>query len=194
MASMWAEAVGRSLGHTLDQLAAAVRDCPGHLWEAPMWAAVPLPVDHQFLDQQWKPVTEPGQRATLAARWLERRATPWSVAWHALETLDYDLNGEFTPWAPPPPFAGHPHWRDLPHLPVPWTQEEVLGYVEYCRDRARATFAALTEETAGRAMPPAHRYHGQPHAWILAGLPAHTVEHAAQIRQFIASDPMAPGA
>ena len=55
------------------------------------------------------------------------------VSWHALEVLDYDLQGEFGPWSPPPPFAGHPHWRDLTSLPAAWSRSEMLGYIEYCR-------------------------------------------------------------
>lgn len=194
MSSTWAEALSRSLAQALDQLATAVRDCPDRLWETPMWETPPLPPDHQFLDANWAPVTDPGERASLAARWLERRSAPWSVAWHTLEALDYDLTGEFGPWAPPPPFAGHPHWRDLPRLDAAWSQAGVLGYIEHCRRRATETFAAMTDESAARPLPPAHRYHGQPHAWLLAGLPSHTAEHAAQIRQFIASNPASPGA
>lgn len=189
MTSIWAEGVGRSLAQTLDELAAAVRDCPDQLWETSMWPTSPLPREHQFLDQNWAPVTDPGARTALAVRWVERRSTPWSVAWHALETLDYDLNGEFDPWSPPPPFAGHPHWRDLPSVPVPWSRDEILAYAEYCRGQALRTFEALTDSDAERPLPAQHRYHGQPHAWLLAGLPAHTAEHAAQIRQFITSRP-----
>jgi hypothetical protein len=107
------------------------------------------------------------------------------VAWHALEVFDYDLNGEFGPWTPPAPFAGHPHWRDVPRLAAAWSPSEMLGYVEYCRERARATLAGMTDERAARALPAAHRYAGQPHARVIMALVGHTTEHAAQIRQFI---------
>ena len=30
---------------------------------------------------------------------VQRHSTPWGVAWHALEVLDYDLNGESGAWA-----------------------------------------------------------------------------------------------
>src|SRR5262245_23926412 len=100
MASIWVDSVGRSFEQSLDLLAGAVRDCNDELWESPMW-----PFHANF-------ATDPVQRTA----WERRRSTPWSVAWHALECLDYDLNGDFSPWAPPPPFTGHPHWRDLPTL------------------------------------------------------------------------------
>ncbi len=186
MSSVWANALARSLAHTLDDLAEAVRDCPAGLWEQPMWQTPTLPPDHQFLDENWAPVTDTLQRSNLARQWVRRRSTPWSVAWHALESLDYDLNGEFSRWSPPPPFAGHPHWRDLPALPAAWSATDIGAYIDYCRERANVSLAPMTDESASRELPPAHRYAGRPHAWILAGLPAHTAEHAAQIRQFCA--------
>ena len=187
MASIWVESLGRSFEQALDLLAAAVRDCPDHLWETPMWQVSPPDADHPFLTADWQPVTDPVQRNALAARWVQRRSTPWSVAWHALEALDYDLNGEFAPWTPPPPFTGHPHWRDLAVLPAPWSPPQILGYIDYCRRQARDSLSGLTDEKAATPLPPAHRYSGQPYARILMGIPAHTAEHAAQIRQFTTS-------
>ena len=185
MPSIWAESLGRSFEQALDMLAAAVRDCPDELWEKSMWD-VPAPgADHQFLSPDWKPITDPALRATLVEGWVRRRSTPWSVAWHALETFDYDLSGEFRPWAPPPPFNGHPHWRDLPTLPAAWSRSEILGYIDHCREQARDTLAGMTDELAARPLPPAHRYRGQPHAWIITGLVVHTTEHASQILQFV---------
>jgi hypothetical protein len=185
MPSIWVESLGRSFEQALDLLAAAVRDCTDELWESPMWPVAPLQPDHQFLGPDWQPITDVAQRNVLAQRWVERRSTPWSIAWHALEGFDYDLNGEFGPWAPPPPFTGHPHWRDLPNLPAAWSRSETLGYAEYCREQVRNALAAMSDEQAARPLPQAHRYCGQPHAWIITGIVTHTTEHAAQIRQFI---------
>ena len=184
MASIWAESVGRSLQQALDLLAAAVRDCRDEIWEAPMWPVPAPPPDHQFFGSDWVPITEPERIGAAARLWVQRRSTPWGVAWHALEVLDYDLDGEFGPWAPPPPFAGHPHWRDLTNLSA-WSRPEILVYVDYCRERTADVLRGMTDERAARPLPPAHRYHGHPHAWIIAGLVGHTSEHAAQIRQFI---------
>lgn len=193
MASIWVESLGRSFEQALDLLAAAVRDCTDELWETAMWR-VPAPEpERQFLGPDWDPITDPAQRRALAQRWVERWATPWSVAWHALESVDYDLNGEFGPWTPPPPFAGHPHWRDLTNLPAPWSRAELLAYADYCRQRARSTLAEMTDDKAATPLPPAHRYRGQPHAWVITGLLGHTTEHASQIRQFITWDGIARG-
>jgi hypothetical protein len=192
MASIWVESLGRSFEQALDLLAAAVRDCTDELWETSMWQ-VPAPdPDRQFLGSDWNAVTDPAQRRALVQRWVQRWSTPWSVAWHALELLDYDLNGDSGPWAPPPPFMEHPHWRDLPSLPRAWSRSEMLAYIEYCRQRVRNTLAGMTDEKAATPLPPAHRYRGQPHAWIITGLVGHTTEHASQIRQFITSARIAP--
>src|SRR4029078_2014423 len=106
-----------------------------------MWEAEPLPVDHQFLDPDWNPVTDPERRRALDQAWADRRWSPWGVAWHALEGADYDLRGrrgrDAARWMPPPPFAGHPHWRDLAALPRAWSRPELLTYVVYCRDQVR---------------------------------------------------------
>ena len=184
MASIWVESLSRSFDQALDMLASGVRDCPDELWETAMWDVAALAADHTFLGADWKPITDPELRGSLARKWMQRRSTPWSVAWHALEGLDYDLTGELRPWSPPPPFSGHPHWRDLPSLPAAWARSEILDYAEYCRQRMRATLAEMTHERAATPLPRAHRYRGQPHAWIISGLVGHTIEHATQIRQF----------
>lgn len=161
-------------------MAAAVRDCPDDLWETPMWPVSASDLDFELLAPDGSQVTEPADRQNL----VQRHSTPWAVSWHALEVLDYDLTGEFGPWAPPPPFAGHPHWQ-LTRMPSAWSPFDILSYIDYCRDRVRETMAGMTEAKASAPLPPAHRYRGQPHAWIISGTVGHTIEHAAQIRQFI---------
>ena len=192
MASIWVESLSRTFDQALDLMAAAVRDCTDELWERGMWQVTAPGDDHQFLGPDWKPITDPAHRGALVQRWVERRSTPWSVAWHALEVFDYDLTGELGPWTPPQPFAGHPHWRDLPSLPAAWSPSEIVGYIDHCRQRAHDTLEDMTDERAETLLPPAHRYRGQPYAWTLTGLVAHTTEHASQIRQFITTPGIAP--
>ena len=176
------ESLSRTFDAALDQLAAALRDCTDDLWESSMWE---VPADVFGLappGPDGKPVTDPAARHALA----QRRSTPWSVAWHALEVLDYDLTGNFAPWAgPPAPFADHPHWRDFTSLPGPWQQSEVLGYIEHCQGRVRDTFDGLTDERAVTPLPATQRRAGTAYARILTGLIAHTNEHAAEIRQHV---------
>jgi hypothetical protein len=190
MASTWVESVGHGLAQALDLLAAAVRDCTDDLWVTPMWP-VPAPeAGRPLLGPGGAFVTDSAQRSALVQRW----ATPWGVAWHALECFDYDLAGEFGPWSPPEPFAGHPHWRDLTILAVAWSRSEILEYVDYCRQQAATAMAEMTDAGAARPLPPAHRYGGQPHARVIMGLVGHTTEHASQIRQFITAAGAAPDA
>ena len=186
MTSIWVESLGRNFEEALDLLAAAVRDCTDELWEASMWEVPADLFGSEPPGPDGKPVTDPAARKAL----VQRRSTPWSVAWHALECLDYDLTGEFGLWAPPPPFTGKPHWR-LTGLPAAWTRSEMLGYIGYCRQRVRDTLTGMTDEKAATPLPPAHRYSGQPHAWIITGAVGHTIEHGSQIRQFITAASMA---
>jgi hypothetical protein len=190
MSSVWVESLGRNFEDSLGLLEAAIHDCTEQSWATSMWLVPPRDVDAAMTGPDRTLVTEPAARRAL----VQRHSTPWSIAWHALEVLDYDLAGELVPWAPPPPFTGKAHWRDLTTLPAPWTQAEMLGYVEYCRRRVRDTLTDLTEEKAATPLPPTHRHHGRPYAWEVAGLPLHIVEHASQIRQFITAAGVSPRA
>jgi hypothetical protein len=175
------ESLGRSFEQALDLLTAAIRDCTDELWATPMWQVpAPDPV-HPLLGPDGSPVIDPALRSIL----VQRHSTPWGVTWHALECLDYDLSGEFGPWAPPSPFTGHPHWRDLTSLPTAWSRSEILGYLDYCRQRVHDTLAGMTDDQAAKPLPPTHRNRGQPHALAITALVGHTTEHASQIRQFI---------
>lgn len=187
MTSIWVEALHRSFGVALGMLDDAVRDCPDDLWERPMWLVPEPRSDHHFLGPDWKPITDPAERNVLAKAWVARRSTPWSIVWHALEGLDYDLSGEMEPWLPPAPFAGHPHWRDLPSMPRAWSRGEIAEYIGYCRGRVEHVLSNMPDDRASTPLPASHRYAGRPHAEIIVGLVAHTTEHAAQLRQFVAS-------
>jgi len=186
--SVWTASLGHHFDAALDLLANAVNDCSDDLWTSGMWEVPDDLFGPEPPGPDGKPVTAQAERRAL----VQRRSTPWSVAWHALECLDYDLSGEFGPWAPPTPFAGNPHWL-LTALPTPWTQSEIIGYIDYCRQRVRDTLLEFTDETAGTPLPLTHRHHGQVFAWLLTGSVGHTIEHAAQIRQFVTTRRGAPG-
>lgn len=140
---------------------AALTDCPDHLWETDLWPD----------EAPTAPMPQGGLHGSA----------PWFLAFHALLTLDYDLTAEFEPWKEPPPFDDHTY--AAPNRV--FTRAELLGYLDYCRERVRATLDALTEESAARLLPAAHRYHGALYAVIVGSLPLHVLEHAAQIRQFL---------
>lgn len=192
MTSIWVESLVRSYDQALELLAAAVRDCTDELWEKSMWEVPPVPAlsdKNHFTDANWNAITDPAEHRELSQRWVDRYSTPWSVAWHALECLDYYLSDDSAPWSAPPPFNPHPHWRDLATLPAAWSPTELLGYTDYCREAVRQTLADMTDE---KASTPVSHHPEQPHAWIITGMVGHTTEHASQIRQFITAAGVAP--
>ena len=139
----------------------ALADCPDDLWETDLWP-----------DEATTASTPHGGLHGSA---------PWFLAYHAMLTLDYDLGAEFERWEPPKPFDENTY--AFPNRV--FTKVELLGYIDYCRERVRGTLDALTESSAARPLPDAHRYHGTPYGEIIGGMPLHVLEHAAQIRQFL---------
>ena len=125
---------------------AALTDCPDDLWETDLWPneAPTGPTPHGGL----------------------HGSAPWFLAYHALLTLDYDLAAEFEPWGPPRPFDENTY--SSPNRM--FTKDELLGYVDYCRGRARRTLDALTEDAAARPLPGAHRYRGMLYGVIVGGI------------------------
>ena len=140
---------------------AALTDCPDHLWETDLWP-----------DEALTAKTSYGGLHGSA---------PWFLAYHALLTLDYDLNAEFEPWEPPSPFDDNT--GAFPNRM--FTKVELTGYIDYCRRRVHRTLDDLTEDAAARPVPGAHRYSGTAYGELLGGIPLHLIEHASQIRQFL---------
>ena len=157
------QSVTKNFGDALRLLEAALTDCPGELWETDLWPdeAPTAPTPHGGL----------------------HGSTPWFLAYHALSVLDYDLSAELEPWRAPEPFDDNT-WSAPNRV---FTKAELLGYVDYCRERVRRTLDALTEDHAARPVPSAHRYCGMPYGVLIGSLPVHVVEHASQVRQFLAA-------
>ena len=177
MTSIWVESLGRNFEQSLNLMQAAVQDCTDELWEGSMW---PVPRHERWWGSLRSPDGTVNSDPAVQDELMQRAGAPWFRAWHALEVLDYDLAGEMEQWKPPPPFDLS-YTGDVSRV---WTRTEILGYVQWCRDRVRTTLEHMTDEKAARPLPAAHRYRGQPYAWILTGIPGHTIEHASQIRQF----------
>lgn len=155
----------QSMASNFDQalrlMEVALTDCPVDLWVTDLWPD--------------EAPTAPTQNGGLHG------SAPWFLAYHALLTLDYDLTGEFEPWAPPPPLDDNTY--AFPNRV--FTKAELLGYIDYCRGRVGRTLDALTEDSAARPLPGAHRYHGMVYGVLVGGMPLHVLEHASQIRQFL---------
>ena len=161
MANPFVQSMASNFEEALRLMEAALSDVPQALWETDLWPdeAPTGPTPHGGL----------------------HGSAPWFLAYHALFCLDYDLAGEFEPWEPPQPFVENTYAS--PNRV--FTKAELLGYVDYCRRRARRTLGSLTEDAAARPMPSVHRYHGTLFGVVVGGIPLHVTEHASQIRQFL---------
>jgi hypothetical protein len=110
------------------------------------------------------------------------------VAWHALQVLDANLTGYFAPWEPWPAFGGKA-LEDITTLTAPWSQDQLLGYAAYCRQRVVDALNELTDERA--AIRIGRR--NQAYAARLIGKLGHVIEHGSQICQFITAAGIEPG-
>jgi hypothetical protein len=153
--------MARNFDDALRMMEGALADCPDRLWETDLWPdEAPM---------------GPGPHGGLHG------SAPWFLGYHALTCLDYDLAGDFEPWQPPKPFDENT-WSFPNRM---FTRDELLGYVDYCRERVRRTLDALTEDAAAQPLPDTHRYRGTLYGVNVGSIPVHVVEHASQIRQFL---------
>lgn len=151
----------RNFEQALRLMEAALTDCPDGLWKTDLW-----------------PDVAPTARTPRGGL---HGSAPWFLAYHALLTLDYDLAAELGPWEPPRPFDENTY--AFPNRI--FTKDELLGYIEYCRERVSRTLRALNEDVAARPLPRTHRYHGTMYGVMIGSIPLHLIEHASQIRQFL---------
>jgi hypothetical protein len=148
----------RQYAVTLDSLGQALRDCPAELWEARLWDDTP---------DQW-----------VAAGF----GAFWYLGYHTLFWLDLDLTGAEEGFRPPAPF-------DLVEmeaneaLPRTYTREELLGYLELCRQRYQQTIETLSTEGASRLCR--FPWGELPYGELLIYTLRHVQEHAAQLHLFL---------
>ena len=128
MTNAFVQSMARNFEDALRMMEAALADCPDELWETDLWPDAP---------------TGPGPHGGLHG------SAPWFLGYHALTCLDYDLSGDFEPWAPPQPFDENT-WSFPNRM---FTKAELLGHIDYCRERVRRTLDALTDAAAARPLP-----------------------------------------
>ena len=120
---MWSAILWGQLGAAIDMLENAIVACPDELWSDPS------------RKPEWR-------RNDVVGFWY--------VAYHTLFFLDLQFSDSTDGFAPPAPFD----LRELDPeglLPErPYTKEELQTYLRHCREKARHTIAALTEEAARR--------------------------------------------
>ena len=122
MANPFVQSMASNFEQALRLMEAAITDCPDDLWETDLWPD--------------EAPTGPTLHGGLHG------SAPWFLAYHALSTLDYDLTAEFEPWEPPQPFDENTY--AFPNRM--FTKAELLGYIDYCRDRAYQTLDPLTKD------------------------------------------------
>jgi hypothetical protein len=149
--------VWRQFSVAIDGLEAALRGCPDRLWEARLWE------------------DEPDQ-------WVARGfGAFWYLGYHTLFWLDLYLTGAEEGFAPPPPFD-LVEMAEGETLPRVYSRVELLGYLDLCRERTRATILALTPDAAQRVC--VFPWGEVPFGELLLYTLRHVVEHAAQLQMF----------
>ncbi|NLF67359.1 MAG: DinB family protein, partial [Chloroflexi bacterium] len=148
----------RQFGAAIDTLGDTLRACPDELWEGRLWEDKP---------DQW-----------VAAGF----SAFWYLGYHTLFWLDLYLYGAEEGFMPPEPFdlvemeAGET-------LPRTYSREELLGYLDYCRQKCRETILALSPEEAKRMCR--FPWGEVPYGELLLYNMRHVQEHAAQLHLFL---------
>ncbi|MFO7683112.1 MAG: DinB family protein [Chloroflexota bacterium] len=148
----------RQFAVTIDSFGDALRNCPDELWEKRLWADEP---------DQW-----------VAAGF----SAYWYLCYHTLFWLDLYLTGAEEGFMPPEPF-------DLVEmeanevLPRTYTREELLGYLQTCRQRCQETVTTLSVEQAYRVCQ--FPWGEVPFAELMLYTMRHVQEHAAQLHLFL---------
>jgi hypothetical protein len=192
MTSIWVESLGTCFQRAFDLIEAAVRDCTDELWQANMWEVPDDDGAREVRGPDGNLVADPAGRRAL----IQRYGTPWGVAWHALERLDFLLTGGFVPWEIWPPLRqrlaegtaaalpaatgvrGHTG-LDILTMSTPWSRSDLLAYTDYCRQCVVDTLKEVTDEKAATLVG------RRTYAARLMQAQDHVIEHASQIRQFI---------
>jgi hypothetical protein len=106
----------------------------------------------------------------------------WYLCYHTLFWLDLYLTGAEEGFTPPAPF-------DLVEmeanetLPRVYTRDELLGYLDHCRNNYQQTIADLTPEQSNRMC--SFAWGEIPFGELLLYVMCHVQEHAAQLHMFL---------
>ena len=152
------EMLWRQFEPAIAMLGAALRDCPEDRWEGRLWDDQP---------DQW-----------VAAGF----STFWYLGYHTLFWLDLYLTGAEEGFTPPAPFD-LVEMEDGEVLPRTYTREELLVYLETCRQRCRETIHSMSSEQANRLCR--FPWGELPFAELQLYNLRHVQEHAAQLRMFL---------
>jgi DinB superfamily len=105
----------------------------------------------------------------------------WYNAYHCLFWLDYYLTLEPTNFVPPEPFSLSEFDDVLPERT--YTKDEVLQYLQFCRQKCHELISGLTDEIAEKRWVNEHVNYSV--LEILLNNMRHTQHHAAQLSMIL---------
>jgi hypothetical protein len=84
--------------------------------------------------------------------WSDRSRDPvfWQLAFHTLFWLDLYLTGSIEGFSPPEPFGLEELDPSGTYHDPPYTKEQLLTYVMYCRDKCKTTIESLDDTSSSR--------------------------------------------
>jgi len=169
----------------IDGLERALRACPNEHWESSLWVV-------KRTDPWMWPKGSDGDGRTEEA--IQIFSAFWLIAYHCLFFLDLYCWDETGSFAPPPEFANGPEDQGIDQYGaarfpnVKYSREQLLGYVDYCRNRVRVTLANLTDTQRAITLRAGHPHAGKTFQQLLGVNLAHLREHGDQLTAFIATD------
>ncbi len=173
--TIWTSSLSRQYAVAIDRLEETLRACPDDRWEESLWMV-------RKTDRYVWPIARGGGDLP-AERKLQMFSAFWNIAYHTLFHLDFYLSGgEREGFAAPAPFREDEHHAYVLPDRV-YSRSELLDYLEYGRQKARATLEALTDDQASR---PCHR--GEPFAELLLINLRHLQEHGGQMSMLLGQE------
>ncbi len=155
----WKTLIWPQFGAAIDTLENALRACPDDLWRGRLW------------DEK-----NPDERPEYAEFWF--------LAYHTLKWLDLYLNGTAEGFAPSARFGRYEKEADgFPKMA--YTRDDLQAYLIECRQKCRATLAALTDETAQRLCHFEWIGNDMPFVELMLYTLRHVQEHAAQLNLWL---------
>lgn len=153
MDPFWKDAIWQQFGAAIDMLEDAIRACPDEHWQDEMW------------------------------RFDAHLSQFWYIAYHSLFWLDFYLSGSEAGFQPPAPFTLSEFDPAGALPPRVYAKDEILGYMQYGREKCRTTIAELTDVRAREVLRFGKRE--QSYAELLLYNMRHVQEHGAQLGMYL---------
>lgn len=141
-------------------------------------------MEQNFRESLWKQfgasidMLENAVKMCPTAHW-DTETKFWYNAYHCLFFLDYYLTLEPKDFAPPPPFSFSEFEDRMPELT--YSKDEVLSYLNFCREKCRKLISGLTDEIARSNWENESKTMVYPVVEILLYNMRHVQHHAAQL-------------